>query len=93
MYTIRNIIWFPYSVKTSNKSRLFFCGNGNANCNLGTSLFIRKRIIRSVKMVEFVKSQDAVHNTKRSIHDTIVLTVHGATGDKNNDTKHNFLRN
>jgi hypothetical protein len=36
-------------------------------------------------MVEFVS-----HRMLRSIHDTVVLTVHGATGDKSNDTKHSF---
>jgi hypothetical protein len=58
----------------------FFYGKGNENHELGTGIFVHKRIISAVKRVEFVSDNKLVIII-RGCH-IIVLNVHAPTEDK-----------
>jgi hypothetical protein len=44
-----------------------FYGKGNENHEFGSEFFLRKRIISTVKKIEFVSDKNVIHDTKRSL--------------------------
>jgi exonuclease III len=68
----------------------FFYVKGNENHELGTGLFVHKRIISVVKRVEFVSDRMSHIVLRGRWCYIIVLNVHAPTEDKTYDVKDNF---
>ncbi|PNF15196.1 hypothetical protein B7P43_G14111 [Cryptotermes secundus] len=69
---------------------IFFYGKGNENNELGTSFFVRKRIVSAFKRVEFVSDRISYIVLKGRGCDIIVINVHAPTDDKIDDIKDRF---
>jgi hypothetical protein len=65
-------------------------GKGNENHELGTGLFVHKRIISAVKRVEFVNDRMSYIILRGCWFHIIVLNVHVPTEDKIDDKKDSF---
>jgi hypothetical protein len=64
----------------------FLYGKGNENHQLGTGIFVHKRIISAVRSLEFV-SDSMSYTILRGRWCDIVLNVHASTEDKIDDMK------
>jgi hypothetical protein len=68
----------------------FSYGKGNENRELGTRVFVHKRIISAVKKVEFVNDRVSYIILGGRWFHIIVLNVHAPTKDKTDDVKDSF---
>jgi exonuclease III len=68
---------------------IFFYGKGNENHELGTGIFVHKRIMTADKMVEFISDRMS-YIILRGRWCDIILSVHAPTEDKIDDIKDRF---
>jgi hypothetical protein len=69
----------------------FFYGKGNEDHQLGTGLFIHKRIISAVRRVGFVSDRISYIMLRGCWCIIVVLNVHALCEDKSNDVKDSFF--
>jgi hypothetical protein len=68
----------------------FFYEKGNENRELGTGVFVHKRITSAVKRVEFVNDRMLYIILRGRWFHIIVLNVHAPTEDKTDGVKDSF---
>jgi hypothetical protein len=83
------VIWDVGGTKPAGEYT-FFYGKGNENHELGKDFFVHKRIISTVKRVEFVSDRTSYIILRGCSCHIIVLNVHAPTEDKTDDVKDSF---
>jgi len=71
----------------------FFYGKGNENHQLGTDFFVHRRLVSSVKIIEFVSDRlSYIVLRGRWLH-IILVNVHAPSEENSEDLKDSFMRN
>jgi hypothetical protein len=85
---VQEVIWEGGGTKPAGEYT-FFHGKGNENHELGRDFFVHKRIISTVKWVEFVSDRMSYIILRGCWYHIIVLNVHAPTEDKTDDVSYN----
>ena len=67
-----------------------YYGEGKANHQLGTGVFVHRRIRSAVKKVEFISDRVSCVTLKGRWYDILVLNAHAPSEDKDDDIKDSF---
>jgi hypothetical protein len=88
---VQEVRWDRGGTKPAGKYTIFY-GKENENNELGTGVFVHKRIISAVKRVEFVSERMSYIILRGRWCDVIVLNVHTPTEDKIDNTVAYFIK-
>jgi hypothetical protein len=86
---VQEVRWYRGGTEPADEYTCFY-GKRNENQELGTGSSINKRIISTVKRVEFVSDRMSYKILKGRCCDIIALNVHAPTEDKTDDMKDTF---
>jgi exonuclease III len=86
---VQEVRWEGGGTEPAGENTFFFW-KWNDNHELGTGLFVHKRIISAVKWVEFVSDRMSYIILRGRWCHIIVLNVHAPTEDKTDDVKDSF---
>jgi hypothetical protein len=86
---VQEVIWDRGGTEPAGEYA-FFYGKGNQNHELGTGIFVYKRITPAIKRVRFVSHRMSYIILRGRWCDMIVLNVYAPTEDKIHDTKDRF---
>jgi exonuclease III len=86
---VQEIRWYGGGTEPAGEYT-FFYGNGNENYELGTGLFVHKKIISAVKRVEFIGDRMSHIILRGRWCDVILLNVHAPTVDRTDHMKYRF---
>jgi hypothetical protein len=86
---VQEVRWDRGGTEPAGEYTLFY-GKGNENNELCTGFFVHRRIISTVKRVEFVSNRMSYIILRGCWSDFIVLSVHAPTEDKIDDAKDSF---
>ena len=86
---VREVRWGREGTLRAGDYNVFY-GEGNENHQLGTRFFVHHRIVSAVKRVEFFSDRVSYIVLRGCWCNVIVLSVHGPSEEKSDDSNDSF---